>query len=208
MRVIGINGHKGAGKGEVGNLLESLMGAKQIGFADKLKIIAAKSLGFDRTDQELIDLMNSIKNGAMFSVFYDEPGSPSTDLEDNAVFHNLYGRQYLQWFGQHMREQFGDTIWIDQVLPSVTGPYTYQTALRQMYSASYLAITDLRYPNEAERVLALDGEVWRITRSGCSPDGHPSEEPLPDSLVTRTISNNGTLEDLEYKVLEALGVPF
>jgi hypothetical protein len=63
-----------------------------------------------------------------------------------------------------------------------------------------VAITDLRYPNEAQRVLDLGGEVWEVVRPGLVSDGHASEQTLPRDLVTLTIENDSDVADLQLKV--------
>lgn len=207
MKVIGINGHKGAGKGEVGRLLKEELPGENVlllGFADKLKILAAKALGFDRSDEECIDLMNSVKDAAYLSILYDEPDLPSTHIADNSMLHGITGRQYLQFFGDNTRNVLGYDVWVDAVLPGASGPLTHQSALRAMYpNVDYLVFTDLRYRNEAERVLAMDGVNWEILRPGCEPDGHISENKLPRQLIAHQIDNSGNLEHLRDQVRAA-----
>jgi hypothetical protein len=209
-RLIGINGFKRAGKGETGQaIFDYHKGVVyQIGFADKLKIMAARALGFNRSPQELIALMDSMKETAVFHVEYHEPDvSPSTEY-DTTTLHDLSGREYLQNFGNDARQLFGDTFWIDQVLPTPVperedGTHEQDNILnlQALYpEIDVVAITDLRYPNEAQRVLDLGGEVWEVVRPGLVSDGHASEQPLPRELVSRTIENDGILDALRYKV--------
>jgi hypothetical protein len=98
---------------------------------------------------------------------------------------------------------FGESFWVDQVLPppdvtgrqptprharshlrAAAGDHRSVDGLKPRGNFNTLCVTDVRYPNEAERVLALDGEVWEVVRPGLEPDGHSSEEPLPRELVT------------------------
>lgn len=216
MQIIGINGFKRSGKGAVGNAIDAVteshrpfLVTKQVGFADKLKIIAARSLGFtERTDEECVALMDSFKVDSRFSILYDEPDHPD---ESDYCLHELNGRQYLQWMGNEARNVFEDTFWIDQVLPpeGLTSQ-GIQYALKAMYpETDVLAITDLRYENEAMRVLNLGGEVWRIHRPEAESDGHASEQVLPDVCVTREIDNDGTLDELHWtveRILENMGL--
>lgn len=203
MQLIGINGFKRSGKGETGQAIFDFHEGVvyQVGFADKLKIMAAKALGFDRPPRDLIALMDEMKETATISISYCEPGTAT------ALLHDLTVREYLQNFGNDARELFGDTFWIDQVLPN---PSTYdrvldEQKLAQRYTdVDCVAITDLRYPNEAERVFDLGGEVWEIVRPGVVSDGHASELPLPRELVTRTIINDSDVEALRIKVANLL----
>lgn len=215
MNIIGINGLKRSGKGETFKAVQTQRVAeaervREVGFAHKLKIIAARSLGFtDRTDQECIDLMDSFKLdeplGADFTVRYTEPGQTGCF----PALHELTGREFLQNLGSWGRKVFGDTFWIDQVLPdphraearALGDTVDPRDILAHQLEAKYpgvdtLCITDLRYPNEAERVRALGGKVWEVVRPGQVSDGHDSEQTLDRALVDRTILNAGDLTDL------------
>lgn len=207
MRLIGINGFKRAGKGETGNaIFDQFDGVVyQIGFADKLKIMAARALGFVRPPQDLIALMDEMKETASLQARYYEPGGYSDQL-----LHDLTVREYLQNFGNDARELFGTNFWIDQVLP-YPGEVMLSTneALNDRYpDVDLVAITDLRYPNEAQRVRDLGGEVWEIVRPGLVSDGHASETPLPNELITRRIDNDGSVSDLRRKVAAILDEEF
>lgn len=223
MRLIGINGFKGSGKDTTYSLIardHTRPGpggrVERRAFADKLKIMAALALGFERPEDELIALMDSMKHRSHFSVLYEEPVTPA-DFEDTSVLHDFTGREYLQWFGGHARTVFGDSFWIDQVIPSV-GHFEddafveiWGTVGRNTEGAEWSGwlpsigvITDARYPNEAQCVRALGGDVLEIIRPGLESDGHSSEQPLARELVTHTIVNDGTIEDLAGKVSEWL----
>lgn len=223
MRIIGINGFKRSGKNTAFELARQFLpGAKiqQIGFADSLKCMALNALGFDRPDEELILLADSIKEKATISVFYEEPGQEAEIAKwhgqiDLSTLHDLTGREYFQHFGDRARARFGENFWIDQVLPTRTVQRQNQaesllhmswTELRlaKNYDADYLFITDLRYPNEADRIKALGGVVWEVIRPGIESDGHASEQPLPEELVDFTIINDGTLLDLQIRVGNAV----
>lgn len=172
--------------------------------------MAAKALGYvDLTDQECIDLMDEFKEHGALDVWLANPDGTANFVR------GVSGRAYLQHFGNQARKVFGDTFWIDQVLPEPSSHPASEVrdienlnALGSRYRASYLAITDLRYPNEAERVRALGGVVWEVVRPGTASDGHASEQPLPRDLVDLTLQNNGTLDDLADEVRAALGATF
>lgn len=221
MRLIGINGFKESGKDTTyGIILKHNPLTRRVAFADKLKTLGALALGFDSQNysvQELVDKMDECKQDWKFEVW-----RASKNIKGESEVTNFTGRQYLQWLGANAREVFGDTFWIDQVLPrkrqvydpgkesgviyrSDAGSYLGHDALAERYPGTDLVIvTDVRYPNEAERIKDLEGEVWEIIRPGLESDGHSSEVPLPRDLVDRTIHNDDSLEKLEARVLEAL----
>jgi hypothetical protein len=221
MKVIGINGFKRSGKGTVAQFLsqEHEGVVYEIGFADKVKILGAFGLGFDRPPREQIALMDRAKE--LWTIRVTEPviadGEAGAELDPGVEIHYTTGRSYLQEVGTRARELFGSDFWVDQVLPCPAPP-TYsgyeqakvdadQRALEARYpDIDVVAITDLRFENEAQRVLNLGGEIWRVNRPGVGSDGHASEQPLPDDLVTVEIDNSGDLNDLRDEVRKAMTV--
>lgn len=205
MHLIGINGFKRSGKGAVADIVDSLADGdhvvKQVGFADKLKVLAARALGFtDLDDKACIQVMDQWKETGWLE------GGEVGGLDPVVA---ITGRQYLQNIGNEARGIFGDTFWIDMVLPNPILASGWSTTGEGLLEAQYpgvdcLCITDLRYPNEAQRVLDLGGVVWEVLRPGLESDGHASEIPLDRSLVTWQIHNDGSLGDLEGRVEEAL----
>jgi hypothetical protein len=62
-------------------------------------------------------------------------------------------------------------------------------------------ITDVRFENEAEMIIGLGGQLWRIKRVGFGPvNDHVSESELDGYKVSQIFVNNGTLKDLEALV--------
>ncbi len=67
-------------------------------------------------------------------------------------------------------------------------------------------VTDCRFDEEAEAVLALGGKVIKMLRPDAASlesqhPGHTSESGVSDRLVTHTILNDSTIADLTYRVL-------
>lgn len=61
-------------------------------------------------------------------------------------------------------------------------------------------ISDMRYQNEKKRVERMNGITIRIERPGITPINHVSETNLDSAIFDFTINNDGSLQDLEYKV--------
>lgn len=220
MKLIGINGFKTAGKDTAYGFIKELTEPRTAlgtvrhrdrverrAFADNLKIMAMLALGFEyeESDEELIALADTFKENGTIATSYLT--APRIIAE-----RRLTGRQYLQWFGGHARTVFGDGFWVNQVLPE-TGISDYDwmpiwgTLGRKGPKVCLPAvgcITDVRYPNEAERVLALGGETLEIVRPGLASDGHSSEVPLPRELISHTIVNDGSPDDLRDKISDYL----
>jgi hypothetical protein len=215
MHLVGFNGFKGSGKNTSANILSEIYGdgtgvVYQVGFADKVKIAAALALGFlDASPRECIALMDEAKERWLIDYRTND---------DVVQLGTITGRQYLQNIGVEMRKLFGEDFWVDQVLPRAAFgpyqgrrdvPYTEQEQNQSALSARYpdvdcLAITDLRFENEARRILELGGEVWRVNNPSCESDGHDSEQVLPDSCITYEIDNSGSINDLELEVERAM----
>jgi hypothetical protein len=63
-------------------------------------------------------------------------------------------------------------------------------------------MTDVRFEEEAQFILSQGGEVIEVIRPSLeSTDQHASEQPLPRELISTTIVNDGTIEELQQKVL-------
>lgn len=207
MNIIGINGFKRSGKGETGNAVAALLpNVHQLGFADKLKIYAARSLGYvENTDAENIALMDRAKENWVLDV----------KLRGHVIAPAVVGgrdvkswtvRSLLQYMGTEARTVFGDDFWVDQVLPApAPSSITDDINLGDMYpEADTLVFTDLRFPNEAERIIDLGGFVIEVLRPTATSDGHASELKLPSNLVKYQIGNDSDLATLGWKVNKVL----
>lgn len=66
---------------------------------------------------------------------------------------------------------------------------------------------DVRFPNEAELIRSMGGQVWKIVRPDVKVDAaalHTSEQALEHFIFDRTIVNDGDLTTLRAKVAQAL----
>lgn len=188
--------------------------------------MAALALGFEGSDESLIARMDDAKERWNIHVKRTVDDVPVTWEGQQRIgtaqtvepITNLTGRAYLQNFGSHARQVFGDTFWIDQVLPNpmqarvramaevgLEPEHILESKMQQRYpDADIVTITDLRYPNEAERIKLLGGTIWEVQRPGLVSDGHSSEQPLPRELVDWEIVNDGTLDVLKARVAQAM----
>lgn len=98
-------------------------------------------------------------------------------------------RVLLQGLGAGVRDELGETTWLDHALhqlDALHGP---------------VVVTDVRYPNEG---LALRNRgftlVW-VQRPGVGPaNGHPSETDIPVELAHATLLNDGSIQELHARV--------
>jgi hypothetical protein len=105
-------------------------------------------------------------------------------------------RPMLQRLGAAVRDHVGVDTWLDAAFASTEPGCRY-------------VISDVRFENEAKRILDRGGAVYRIDRPGVAPaNDHISELALADwTGWTGVILNDGTLADLEERVLSLVGGP-
>lgn len=222
--VIGLAGKKRRGKDTVYASIQKQLNGETVvrdAFADRLKISFARLFlepgsqaeppfkGW--TDEDCIAFTDHFKENGILSL----PEFPGGAMPDGMDVHSwnigeVTGREALQRYGTEMhRDTFGQDFWVDQVLPGrpARGLQRENVLAEKYPGADVLVITDVRFPNEAERVRDFGGvifEVVRPTLDAQDTDTHASETPLPRELVDAQIINDGTLADLDSRVLDAL----
>jgi hypothetical protein len=188
--LIGINGALKSGKDTTYQIIKELYPhAERISFAAKLKDSAAAALNLSVAELE------KLKNEEEVFIALVMPA----DEYFEELFSQMDGwrltlREYLQNYGTEAhRDVFGTDFWVDQALPLDTD-----------HSDRLLVVTDMRFPNEVERVKALDGITWKIMRETETNFGnHPSEQNLGD-YIDLYIDNTGSLDELREKVRTAM----
>lgn len=211
MRLIGLNGRRESGKDTAFAAIKTFaeendQTAKRAAFADGLKLSGMRSLGFKGlTDQQMLELADLIKETGRIRISWEEP-SRFTD-EVHRFEQEIYGRHMWQEYGtaghrsENLGHSFGENFWIDNLLPLKGWEKTFTNIHGP--APEYCVVTDVRFPNEAQRILDLGGEVIEIAadiRIKKGRDNHPSEQPLPSNLITAVIDNNGSLDDLARNV--------
>lgn len=206
--LLGINGVKESGKNTAARFLEEWCGelftARSQGLADALKVSAARSLGFNGTVEECIQFCNELKQPNV-RVLVLETVTPDVSLEPprQEVFTAVSGREFLQFYGtESHREVFGDSFWIDHLLPTDKGRLYAKWDQPDGELTQLMMVTDVRFPNEAERVKELGGLIIKIRRPEVEhgQDGHSSEKPLPAELIDEVVVNDSTPDDFRVKV--------
>ena len=110
---------------------------------------------------------------------------------DDLKAHGPEIRELLQRFGTEVgREMFGDDFWVNAAIDSIK-------------DGSRVVVSDVRYPNEADAVKKLGGEVWRVVRPGYgAANDHASEHALNDYDFDYMIENNSGVETL-YDLIDS-----
>lgn len=181
IRLIGLSGRKRSGKDSIGHYLESEHGYTIDYFAKPLK--------------------EAVRNIFYWSKAHtDGPtdeGEP--DLKEAIdPFWGLSPRFVMQRFGTEVGRQIDVEVWVKSL----------QLRVQRGLDSGHVqyAITDVRFPNEAELIRRLGGQVWRVERPSLpvSTDMHSSETSLDNYGFDVVLVNDGSLEDLYRKVENAL----
>lgn len=179
-KLVGFTGYKETGKSTAGQFLVE-QGFTRLGFADKLKEAVANLFGISIQEVEEFKEKAELPEDDICVMIGDYGGMLHTSLT---------WRGFLQRFGTEMgRETFGWDFWIEQALPDFPRQDT--------------VITDVRFDNEAARIIRFGGTVIQIIRPGYESDGHESEQGIDPDLIDATIVNDGSLEKFKGLVLSA-----
>jgi len=180
VEVIGLSGWARNGKDTVADHLISKYGYERISFAAPMK-------------EALYRLNPKITIDGVAST----PIRIGVDIYgwDDLKTHGPDVRELLQRFGTEVgRELWGEDFWVDAAINSIP-------------DGSKVVISDVRYPNEANAVKKLGGEVWRVVRPGFGPaNDHASEHALNDYDFDYMIENNSGVETLYDLVDSKLAV--
>jgi hypothetical protein len=183
--LLGLNGKLQSGKDTTyGIIKEFRPEAEKVTFAAKLKESAAAALGISL---ETLDWLKNQENIMYVPSVYGE----SERFEGNA----FTVREYLQRVGTEAgRNVFGEDFWVDMALPSDTD-----------HVDKLLVVTDMRFPNEIDRVIELGGYTVRLNRMSDTLHGnHPSEQDIDDNLIDWELDNTGTISNLKENVKKML----
>jgi hypothetical protein len=178
--LIGLNGRLQSGKDTTYEIIQEFVPhAERLAFTDLLKVSAAASLGISSSMMDQFKTQGIIRVSTM-----------------NGIISELSGREYLQRYGTEAhRDVFGDNFWVDQVLP-----------VDFDHSNKFVVLTDMRFPNEAERVKHLGGFTVKVHRHQDS-SAHRSEQNI-DTQIDYFLDNTGTLNDLRANVYYMLNSRF
>jgi len=115
--------------------------------------------------------------------------------------------QPIEWLGKSPRQlmQTLGTGWgRDTIHQDLWKLITERKVLKAIEFNWSMVISDVRFHNEADMILKHGGELWQIQRDTTETvNAHVSEQHSWDTYQTKTIENNGSLEELFLKVEEA-----
>lgn len=176
--IIGLTGLAGSGKDSVRAVLQQ-HGYTGLAFADPIRAM-------------LRELLASAGISSMHMTARVLKEQPIPQL-------GVSYRQLAQTLGTEWGRALGADIWVriatarmDEMLANTFGPMQF-------------VISDVRFPNEEALIRQRGGQIWHVLRPGVAPvRAHESEAHAQAIAADYTILNNGTLEDLQATVLQAL----
>ena len=160
------------------------------GYARSGKDTVAETLirefGFERVAfadpiREILYAMNPHVGGERLVPIVDSYGWDVAKSKQEA-------RELFQSLGYAARQNINPNVWI-------------MAAFGKMRKDKNYVIADVRFRNEANAIREFGGQVWRVERPGVEAvNGHVSEWEMDGYDFDHGLSNDGTLEQLEYMV--------
>ena len=196
MKIIGICGLIGSGKGTVADILQQQHDFKKISFADSLKDAVSVVFGWPRHLLEGDTAESREWREQRDAWWADRLGIP-----------DLTPRLMLQIWGTEVcRESFHPDVWIASMERKLSD------------SNKNYVVPDVRFPNEIEIIQRMGGKIWHIKR-GETPDWfieyikgadapadiHPSEYSWARSQFDAFIRNDGSVEQLQQIIYQFVG---
>lgn len=216
MKVIGITGESPvngihAGKDTAGNFLreyleEQGLTVRMQAWADKLKVMAARSLGIEGPDESLVAWCDWLKVHGRVSVSTATDHEYTGDGVNGFIKKTITGREFLEFMGtEGGRDVLGMNVWVDAALPP-PGDFGLSATWRAQHGFPNVVIdTTTRFPNELTRIREWNGKIIRIERPGVEnpPGQHVSKYGIPAEECDAIIQNDGDLDLLQERVIEA-----
>ncbi len=135
-----------------------------------------------------------------FDLRYEQVWGTQEDKETVDQRYNVTPRWLLQRIGtEGCRAVFGQNVWTDALLRRI-----------DLENPRFAVIEDVRFRNEAERIMNAGGQIWRLEVEGgrlSSDDGsHASEQEWLHAPYSRRIISAITpgSSDLKNKIEEAM----
>lgn len=194
--IIGICGFQSSGKDTIANYLINHYGFKKLSFAGALKDIVSIIFSWPRDKLEGLTMEDRLWREQV-----DEWWSKTLNMP------NLTPRFVLQYFGTDLfRNHWHQDIWV-KVLE------------RKLLEHEHIVVTDCRYDNEINLLRVHGGKIIHIYRNmpewfdNYKNNGiiaeemkklHVSETGWIKSECDFVIENNGTLEELQNKIISIM----
>lgn len=202
--IIGLSGKKQSGKDTLANALADIIWgnsylAERYAFADALKDLCGTVFNIP---YQALHGTDEDKNAASPIRWSEIPlrlrllRKPE-GVEDKEF---ITRRQLLQVFGTDVCRDFYENFWVNWTIKKIK-----DNRNRNPYPAKHEIITDVRFPNEAERIKEEGGIIIRLTRNVNPDDYHPSETSMDKYDFSYIHDNqNMTIEESIQSFMELL----
>lgn len=199
--ILGLHGKKRSGKNTVADIISRIAHEGE----DHTNLKAVVQLAFADTLKDLCSKMYNIPISAFYlEKLKDEVREDVLDLGLRSV---RTPRDLLCFADGPLKEAFGPDVFVDalnsKIMRNANSLYLNDKVL--------FVITDVRYPNEAAYLRRV-GRMLNITRSESDHlAGSDDSEAGVDTSGAMTITNDGSLDDLEAQVrtvMQAYGYSF
>jgi hypothetical protein len=196
LRLIGICGRKRHGKDSVGRILRDNFSFRTTAFADPIKRIAMDVYGLS----------------------WEQCYGDGPEKEEVESKWGLSPRVIMQRIGTEVGRSIHTDTWVRHTLDNIRSAADGKGFVERddvgrrfnriplTVASTLWAVTDVRFPNEAEAIRVAGGTVLKVVRPslGAPTDEHSSETSVDQVVADHTVVNDGTLEALHDRVVEAL----
>jgi hypothetical protein len=182
--LIGVGGHAGSGKDAVARIIARNLGYYNAGSfsigLNECLLVMNPIVGYDAGYERYADIFARFGYDA-YDAFKAIPEV----------------RRLLQVFGTDVgRNMIDNDVWVRVKEREVR---------EQLKLRPGVVVTSIRYPNELGMLTVLDGRGIWVNRPGYGPiNEHSSDNSLTPDVFDAIVQNDGTLDDLERAVGEAI----
>lgn len=194
--VLGIAGRAGAGKDTCADVLCENYQFFRMAFADPVRAEITDAFGIDpglfllpskevKTDALAIGRCNDSAFIALMAKVGENISAPRSP------------REIMRWWGTEYRRRQNPAYWLERAAETIND------ATRRGFRR--IAITDVRFQNEADFVRLYNGEIWLITRTETDliTANHQSEREISSIHPDTIISNNKSMSRYAFEIMKA-----
>lgn len=182
--LVGICGRKRSGKDTLASIFVESYGFRRVSFAARVKQLLAAV-------NPLVCLNPMAPRDS-----FNRLAAYTDDWEDAKEIPEV--RRLLQQLGTTARDLLGESVWINPVIGEVQS---------RLANHEQVVISDVRFPNEADRVRSLGGVIVRVHRDPIGSDlisTHVSETAMDAYHADVDINNVGSLDSLRLAAADVL----
>lgn len=210
-QIIALTGYAGVGKDTVADLLVRYMGYRKLAFADALRAEVSEGFGVElsylthpSTKHQPMAALSMRRAPRDFLAYATiniaVPREPDGRIAADWLDAPRTPRQILQWWGTEYRRSQQPSYW--------TALMRLRLLRWMSRGETHFVVSDCRFANEVDTLLALGARLWQITRPGIdastTPEGpHASATDGAAFKPDLVITNSQDIPHLQHQVLGA-----